>query len=227
MGVRQMKTYNLYCDESCHLQNDGMPFMLLGYLKVPYNHLKHHKKRLKTIREEHHFYPEIKWSKVSGAKTQFYLDLLDYFFETDLSFRAIVIRKNQLKHFNFSQSHDEFYYKMYYQLLGHKIDMIAHYNIYLDIKDTLSAIKVKKLQEILQTQFGVIRNLQNIHSKESIFLQLADLLMGAVSYELRGLDTVKAKTKIIEKIKNESNVSLDRTTILSEEKFNLFFIELK
>lgn len=221
------KTYNLYCDESCHLENDGMPYMLLGYLKVPYNHMKDHKKRLKAIMEEHHFYSEIKWSKVSASKSQFYLDLLDYFFETDLSFRAIVIDKKQLNHTDFIQTHDEFYYKMYYQLLGHKIDMMAHYNIYLDIKDTLSAIKVNKLQEILQTQYGVIRNLQNIHSKESIFLQLADLLRGAVSYDLRDLSKVTAKSKIVEKIKNESDNSLRKSTILSEDKFNLFFIELQ
>jgi len=222
-----MKTYNLYCDESCHLENDNMPFMLLGYLKVPYNQMKHHKKRLFEIKHNHHFYSEIKWTKVSGSKTQFYLDLLDYFFETDLSFQAIIVRKNKLNHYAFNQSHDDFYYKMYYQLIGHKIDMMAHYNIYLDRKDTLSALKVKKLREILQTKFGVIRNLQNIHSKESVFLQLTDLILGAVGYHLRNLHTVDTKIKIIEKIQNQSNHQLDTSTVLSEEKFNLFFIELK
>lgn len=222
-----METYNLYCDESCHLENDGLPFMLMGYLKVPYNQIKHHKNHLLGIKREHHFYPEIKWSKVSGSKTRFYLDLLDYFFETDLSFRAIIVRKDQLKHHDFDQSHDDFYYKMYYQLVGHKIDMMAHYNIYLDIKDSLSALKVKKLREILQTQFGVIRNLQNIHSKESVFLQLTDLILGAVGYHLRNLHTVDTKIKIIEKIQKQSNHQLDTSTVLSEEKFNLFFIELK
>ena len=24
------KTYNIYCDESCHLENDGKRFMVLG-----------------------------------------------------------------------------------------------------------------------------------------------------------------------------------------------------
>ena len=30
------KTYNLYCDESTHLQNDQMPFMLISYIKCAY-----------------------------------------------------------------------------------------------------------------------------------------------------------------------------------------------
>ena len=34
------KTYNMYCDESTHLENDGQPYMILGYVSTPYNQLK-------------------------------------------------------------------------------------------------------------------------------------------------------------------------------------------
>jgi hypothetical protein len=116
---------------------------------------------------------------------------------------------------------------MYYQLINHKLDMLATYNIYLDIKDTLSANKVNKLKEILQTKFGIIRNLQNIHSNESVFMQLTDLIMGAIGYHLRGEGKVIAKNNLIARIQKNSNYQLDKSTPKSEDKLNLFFIELQ
>jgi hypothetical protein len=227
-GIEQkMKTFNLYCDESCHLENDRMPYFLLGYVSVPYNQMERHKDRIKAIKEKHHYYGEVKWNKVSKSQLDFYIDLIDYFFDSDLFFRAIVVNKAQIKTEEYGQDYDTFYYKMYYQLLYHRLDTLSHYNIYLDIKDTLSAKKVAKLKEILQTKFGVIRNLQNIRSHESIFLQLTDLIIGAINYHLRGEILMDAKKKIIDRIQTNSNHSLDRSTALYEPKLNLFFIDLE
>jgi len=222
-----MPTYNFYCDESCHLENDNMPYMLLGYVSVAYNQLKRHSQRIKELKKKHNFYGEIKWSKVANSQHKFYNDLIDYFFDSDLSFRAIVINKSQINNGNFEQDFNTFYFKMYYQLINHKLDTLSNYNIYLDIKDTLSANKMNELKSILQTKFGVIRNLQNIHSHESIFLQLTDLIMGAISYHLRGIGKVKAKTDLINRIQRHSNHQLQKSTPKREEKLNLFFIELQ
>lgn len=222
-----MKTFNLYCDESCHLENDKMSYFLLGYVSVPYNQLERHKERIKDIKEKHHYYGEVKWNKVSKSQLDFYIDLIDYFFDSDLFFRAIVVKKDQIRNKELAQDFDTFYYKMYYQLLYHRLDTLSHYNIYLDIKDTLSATKVAKLREILQTRFGVIRNLQNIRSHESVFTQLADLILGAISYHLRKEFRMDAKKAIINRIQKHSNHELDHSTALWEEKLNLFFIELQ
>jgi len=198
------KTFNFYCDESCHLENDRMPYFMLAYTSVAYNQVKNHKDRIKQIREKHHFYSEIKWSKVSHSKLPFYNEIVEYFFESDLKFRALIVNKQQIKNEQFNQNYDEFYYKMYYQLLNHKIDMEKQYNVYLDIKDTLSAHKVNKLKEILNIRYSSIQNLQNIRSQESIFMQITDLLMGAISYHLRGLNKMEPKNKIIQKIKRRA-----------------------
>ncbi|WKZ69979.1 MAG: DUF3800 domain-containing protein [Melioribacteraceae bacterium] len=222
-----MKTYNLYCDESTHIEHDEHPYMLLSYVSIPYHQLKIHKEYLKDLKERHNFYSEIKWSKVSHSKQEFYLELVDYFFSTDILFRAVVVEKNKIRNHAFDQDYNTFYYKMYYQLIHHKIDMSANYNIYLDIKDDLSRLKIRKLKEILNYNYGVIRNLQSIHSKESIFMQLTDFLMGAVNYRLRGLSKVTTKIHIIEKIEKECGHSLCIPTLPSEQKFNLFFIDLK
>ena len=69
-------------------------------------------------------------------------------------------------------------------------------------------------------------------SHESQFIQLTDVLMGAVNYNLRmqGGDLPgqsQSKKKIIETVKKYSNLSLVTQTSKDEEKFNLFFIKLK
>ena len=34
------KTYNIYCDESTHLENDGQPYMIYGYVSIPIQFVK-------------------------------------------------------------------------------------------------------------------------------------------------------------------------------------------
>ncbi|RDI11960.1 DUF3800 domain-containing protein [Flavobacterium sp. AG291] len=220
------KTFNIYCDESCHIENDHKPYMFLGSISVAYNQVKFHTEQIKELKKKHNFYAEIKWSKVSKSKLRFYIELVDYFFNTDLQFRAVGIKKEKINNDAFNQSYDDFYYKMYYYLLNHNLNSLYNYNVYLDIKDTLSAYKVNKLKNILNTKFGVFRNVQNIRSHESLMIQVADFMMGAISYLHN--DEAKlnqAKLQIIEKIRNHCNDQLMRTNY--SDKMNLFFIELR
>jgi hypothetical protein len=226
--MNQGKTFNLYCDESCHLEHDGKRFMLLAYVKCPYPQVRMHTERIKALKKEHGFKGEIKWSKLSHKMYGFYHALIEYFFATDLSFRALVVRKDQVKKPAYGQDYDTFYYKMYYQLLYHKIDMQHHYNIYLDVKDTLSAAKVNRLKDILRIDYSTVRNLQNIRSHESYLMQLTDVLMGAIGY-LNNTDdqAMVAKTRLIERMRIMSGTGLNDSTSKGSEKFNLFFIDLK
>jgi len=202
--------------------------MLLGAISVPYNQIKRHDERIKDIKKKHNFFGEIKWTGVSTSKHQFYKELIEYFFDTDLRFRSVIVDKLKIKNDTFGQDYDTFYYKMYYQLLIHRKNSEYAYNVYLDIKDTLSANKVNKLKEILNVKYGMFRNVQNIQSKESLMMQLADLIMGAISYELNQHDKkVTAKIKLIDKIKQEANHDLAKSTIYGEKKLNLFIIDLK
>lgn len=222
----QNKTFNIYCDESCHIEHDHKPYMFLGSVSSAFNQVKLHTERIKEFKKKHNFYAEIKWSSVSNSKLRFYLDLVDYFFATDLKFRAVGVDKSKIKADAFNKSYDDFYYTMYYYLLNHNINILYSYNVYLDIKDTLSANKVNRLKDILNTKFGVFRNVQNIHSHESLLMQLTDFLMGAISYLHNDKEKLNpAKVQVIEKIKQHSNDGLLQTNYSS--KLNLFFIELR
>jgi hypothetical protein len=51
--------------------------------------------------------------------------------------------------------------------------------------------------------------------------------MGAINYKLRGLNKVTAKNNIISKIEKLCGKPLTEKTNKGENKFNLFFIDLK
>ena len=224
--------FNIYCDESCHLENDHQKSMVLGAIWCPLDKTREIAVRLREIKQKHGLPPsfEVKWTKVSSSKTALYLDLIDYFFDDDdLHFRALIVPdKSKLQHGAFSgQDHDAWYYKMYFNMLKVVFLPDAHYRVYIDIKDTRGAEKAKKLHEVLCNNMydfsrEVIERLQLLHSHEIEQLQLADLLIGAVSYLNRGLEGSEGKLALIRRIQKRSGYKLTRSTLLRENKVNIF-----
>ena len=222
--------FNVYCDESCHLENDRQPVMLLGAIWCPKSYVRKISAELRELKSKHHARGELKWVKVSKARQRFYLELVDYFFTTpQLHFRCLVVDdKSKLNHDYFNLgSHDTFYYKMYYSMLKTILSPENKYHIYIDIKDTLSQNKVNKLREVLCNNVydftrQMIINIQHIRSHESELLQLADLLIGAVSYKNRKLNENSTKVIIVNSIEKMIDQSLCLSTSLFKDKFNLF-----
>lgn len=221
---------NIYCDESCHLPNDAQAVMVLGAVSCSMEKTREIATRLREIREKHHLPAafEVKWSKVSPAKVEYYQDLIDYFFDDDdLKFRGVVAHKTALDHARYGQSHDDWYYKMMFQLLSRILAPSASYRIYLDKKDTRSGTKVRKLHDVLSNNIldfdhRIVERVQIIESHAVLQMQLSDLLLGAVSYVNRGLESSAAKTQLVERIRERSGYGLMRSTLVREEKFNLF-----
>lgn len=223
--------YNIYCDESCHLENDKEKAMALGAIWCPFDKKNAVFERLREIKVEHGLSPtfELKWNKVSMAKIDYYKAVLNYFFDnSDLHFRVLVVPdKSILNHEKYSQTHDQFYYKMYFDLLKTIFSPNSTYNIYIDIKDTIGAKKVEFLHNVLcnnnyDFSKNTIHKVQQVRSHEVELIGLADFFAGAMSYLHRGLDTSKAKLKLIEMIREKSGYSLLRSTLYREDKFNVF-----
>lgn len=231
--LTENKLFNVYCDESCHLENDHKNVMTLGALWCLDEVKKNMFGRIRAIKENHGLSKdfEIKWTKVSPAKVDFYKDLLNFFFdEPALHFRAVVIKdKEQLDHSRFeNQDHDTWYYKMFFCLLNVVFEPHSRYRIFLDKKDTRSGEKIMKLHDVLcnsKYDFSkeIIETVQSVHSHEVELLQLADLLIGAVGYANRELKTSPAKMELISLIRERTGYSLTSTTLFKEEKMNLFF----
>ena len=244
--------FNLYCDESCHLEHDNIPVMTLGCVWCPTDRAAVFAKRLRAIKEAHGLVSsleyakgetenvfEVKWSKVSHAKAEFYIDWIDAFFsEPELRFRGLVIPdKTQLRHDQFEQNHDEWYYKMMYLLVDRIINPKCAYRVFLDIKDTRSEVSRARLEEMLRGRARdsagqVIERVQQIRSHESELLQLSDLILGAIGYQnrrtigdLQGTPGNAGKGEVIKEIQRRSQKSLTATTWQGETKLNILVWE--
>ena len=226
--------YNIYCDESCHLENDHQTVAVIGAVWCPLETTREISVQIREIKKRNGMSPEFesKWTKVSPGGLPFYLDLIDYFFNNpDLSLRTIVVPdKSKLRHGDFRQNHDDWYYKMYYNMLKAILDPDNRYRIYLDYKDTWGGKKVKTLHSVLCNQLGdsskeIIERIQIICSREVEIIQLTDLLIGAVAYANRRLEGSTAKLEIVREIEKHSKRSLTRTTPLGEKKVNIFLWE--
>lgn len=239
------ETVNIYCDESCHLQNGNDTVMSIGAVYCPASKKNEIFERLFELKKKHDLIPkhkknekdnrtyyELKWNKVSKAKINYFKDVIDYFFDDDdLHFRSLIVaNKAEINYEKFQHTHDTFYYKMYFGMLKAILNPeFAHY-IYIDIKDTRSKEKVHKLEEVLRNDKydyakEIIKHVQQVRSHEVELIQLADLLIGAMGYINRGKKESKPKNELIELIKHRSKYSLTKSTLLRESKFNIFIWE--
>lgn len=226
--------YNVYCDETCHLENDGINVMVIGAVWCPQQKIKEVNQRIREIkaRNEVAASQELKWTKIGSGKLTLYSDIVNYFFDDDdLHFRAVIVpNKSLLNHQKFNQTHDTWYYKMYFDMLKVIFSPNDKYEVYIDIKDTHSYHKSQQLKEVCCNSMydfsgHIIKRIQPIRSNEIEIMQVVDILIGAIGYQNRIFnDDFKkshAKLQIIDLIKKRSGYSLQKTTLLREEKINI------
>ncbi len=227
--------YNIYCDESCHLERDQSNQMVFGCIWIPKHAVASVSQELKAIKLKHGYPWEIKWKRVSYSKVRMYEDIVNYFWGcSHINFRGVLVTdKSRLDHKFFNcGSHDAFYYKMFYQAFYTILRSEDSYNIYLDRKDSQSNQRVHLLTEILRRRYRdydslMIRRVQQIRSHESNLIQVCDLLIGALSYAARGLHSNRGKNELVRKVITERGIRLDQNSSPNEEKFNLFLFEPK
>ncbi|HMN06672.1 MAG TPA: DUF3800 domain-containing protein [Flavobacteriales bacterium] len=226
-----MQVINIYADESCHLEHDGQRFMVLGAIWCPAHKTADAAKRLREFKARHRMPDryELKWTSVSKGRQQYFMDVLDYFFDDDdLHFRALVADKEILRHEDFGQSHEDWYYKMFFDLLKVLLDPERRYHIYLDYKDQQGPRRIKKLHEVLSNNLydfdrSIVQRIQLVRSHEVEQIQLADLLTGLLSYMNRGLEGNAIKLGLIQRMRDRSGLQLTKTTLPMAEKVNLFY----
>jgi hypothetical protein len=211
--------------------------MSFGAVMCPADAASAHHRKLREIKAHHNARGELKWTKVSGAREAFYLDVVEYFIgASDLTFRALVVQNKEfLDHDYFNQgSHDSFYYKMYYYLLRNMLHAGREHRVFLDLKDTRSQEMRAALHEYLCNTFydwekELLEDVQHVRSHEVELVQLADFLLGAVSFSARGLplvpDSSPAKKAVVAQLESRIGASLSAGTPPWEEKLNLFYFE--
>lgn len=229
--MTEARIYNVYCDESCHLEHDGIPVLAWGAVSCPDADVRAIAETVRALKAQYGLSSsfEAKWTKVSPGKADFYLALVDLFLADErLRFRGLLVPdKALLDHQRFDQSHDDWYYKMYFTMLRPIFSAPHRYRIYLDVKDTRGGPRTRKLHEVLANSLydfdrECIERVQQVRSHESELLQMADVLIGALTYANRGLATSAAKAAIVARLRERlgSHV-LIRTSTFAATKFNI------
>ena len=243
--MKRREIINIYCDESCHLQNEQEKRMFVSCIYCPKDLVSKISNDIRQLKQKHKIwkYAEIKWTKISKSRQDFYLELLNYFLsEPNLHFRTIIIAdKTKLNHEIFGQNHNTWYYKMIYQLveyvIAQKIDKHKknrddyEYNIFADKKENSSQARRALLvtKDCLQTHFAKPFLFHNIASHQSEIMQLNDFFLCAVAYFNRGLyknkNAISTKKLIIDVLIKELNISLNKKNY--NDKFNILVWEAK
>ena len=171
-----------------------------------------------------------KWKKISSSKLEFYKELIKLFFCSEkIAFRAIVIDASVFDVDKYHNNSGELgFYKCYYQLLKEWISKENQYSIFLDYRKDKSRARAYELKKCLNNHIKCkcVDNIQFINSKESILLQLEDVIMGCIGYKYNYGYGGKSNSK--NEILNEiEKYYIIEETISTKKKFNIFKIRLK
>jgi hypothetical protein len=227
--------FEVYCDEAnpdvLTSANSRARYLMIGSLWLPEDLRNESKSQVVALRERHRAWGEIKWSKVSPNRINFYIELIDLFFAygENLRFRCIAVDRTQLNLALHDNDSELGFYKFYYQLLHHWILDFNAYRIFCDAKSNRDPKRLPVLARCLSRAnlTSRIDSIQSLPSQEVVLIQLCDLLLGAASSRINNtLREGTAKAAVVQRLE----LALDRPlapTRKGEEKFNIFKIRLQ
>ncbi len=219
--------FEIYCDESGQEKfknpRPGSHYTLIGSLWIKAEMREQLKSQLRQIRLNFDLHGEFKWKNVSPSRLDFYREVIKFFFTNDIRFRVLILRSDEMNAVKFHASDNELmFYKFYYQLLHHWILDFNHYRIFLDTRTNRLNNRLKTLQSCLNaSNLMSLVTIQALPSTQVDLIQVADVLIGAVSYKMHGHQTSAAKLKIISDIERFLKRPIQPTSKF-EEKFNVF-----
>jgi hypothetical protein len=227
--------FEVYCDEAMpDLFTSQKPrghYLMIGSLWLPASLREEIKRKIRSLRETHNTWGEIKWSKVSPSRLEFYRALIDLFasYGLDIRFRCIAVDHSQVNMSLHDNDEELGFYKFYYQLLHHWILDFNEYRIFCDAKTNRDPKRLQVLRSCLRNAnlSSRIKDIQSLPSSQIVLIQLCDLLLGAASSRMNNtLKEGTAKTKIVRHMEEVLNVSSLAPTSRNVEKFNIFKIRL-
>ena len=229
--------FEVYCDEShpdlLGSKHPPADFMVIGSLWLTAASRAAFKRDIHGLRDKHKIGGEFKWQKTSSESRQsFYHELVNWFFDQgdQLCFRCIAVEREQVNLVRYHESDQELgFYKFYYQLLHHWILDRNEYAVFCDFKSNRRRDRLQVLRRCLEASnlSSRILRVQAVRSKESVLLQLVDVLTGAVAATLNhGSVSSAAKLRLIEEIEMRLGKPLGHT-VKAEQKLNIFVIDLQ
>lgn len=203
---------------------------------MPNEHILQYKEDIKQIKRKHGILHEIKWNTISETHYGMYKELIEFFFNSDMMFRCVLIKNkhNIAAHTLNRQEYNEFYFSIVERLIRftiqHNSSCNSSFRVFLDLKDSHGMTKLTSVQERISGQLtndNRMTHIQNIRSHESVFIQIADIFIGAITYVSRGLHKSKVKIQLAELIEKLSGYNLDEGTEPGDCKFSIYDFQPK
>lgn len=189
---------NIYADESC---KENHRHLILGGIAIQTAKVPHALSSLKEIRNKFSTHGEVKWTKASKSKLDFYKAFTDVFFDlnrkSEAHFHCLTVDTRTFNHHAFNQGNAEIgFNKLIYQLLLHRFGARYGENfkiyVYLDKRNTSQ--QPDSLRPMLNSALKRDKNIVTYpfkrltfqDSKASDIIQLNDLLIGAIGFRKNG-----------------------------------------
>jgi hypothetical protein len=196
---RQLRGFHVYCDESN--TDSNKPYPIYGGILVSVNSLGTIQRALTGWRAKEQMEGEIAWTKVVPQRYDKYKSLVDLFFVLSrnglIHFKAIILNTRDPQYRMYSKGDKELgFYKFYYHFLlryfaKFPVRHRCHMEVIIDERhvkgDFYAALKVilnhgiRKHYKNAPTE-DVATRVEPLGSDKSDFLQLADVLMGAIGF---------------------------------------------
>lgn len=224
--------FDVYCDESRpDLLTSTHPHgshAVIGSLWLESQRRDTFKQAIHDLRNLHRVGGEFKWQKVSPSREQFYISLVDWFINQglDLRFRCVLIQHNQVDWALHEGDKELGFYKFYYQMLHHWVGDFNRYAIFCDFKSNRLRSRLETLRQCLDRAnlTSEIAQVQAVRSEESVLIQLADVLTGAVSSKMNAtLVPGSTKAALVTHLESRMGMSIQATGS-DVQKFNVFAI---
>ncbi|MBI3740697.1 MAG: DUF3800 domain-containing protein [Chloroflexi bacterium] len=234
---------HIYCDESRQTVDR---YMVIGGIITRRENEERFAETMRLFRDSQNMKAEFKWVKVSSQKLKEYRALIDLFFSVNQAFhfKVIVINTQEIDNRRYNKNDAELgFYKLMYQFLLHSFGAYLSPSdrciIFLDQRTT-SKYKLSKLCSILNNglhkKYKYLRrpvhNIQATDSKKSDLIQIADVLMGAIGYEMNGAHTrtgaKRGKVLLAEYIAQKAGlVNLQQPTARSNKTFSIWHFHFR
>jgi len=225
--------YEIYCDESCWealYDKNSHNFAVIGGIWIPAEKRHEIKACFSNLKNKYCLHGEMKWNHICPKSVEMYREVINMFFDDEqIRFRAICIKAEEVNHERFNSGNGELgFYKFYFQLIHHWMIMDNSYQVFVDYKINGYQHRVQELGTILNNaSIAQLTQIQSLPSEESVLIQLADVLTGAVASAFNSQKSLSwAKQSIRELIEKRLGHRIKGTSA-GEAKFNVFNINLR
>ena len=224
-----MTFYHVYADES---RQDAHRYMLYGLISIPRGQDEEALLAdLSAFRREEGLNAEMKWGKVSKGMLHVYKQYVDIFFSHPAAeFKCLVVDTHKIDYRAFHDNDRETaFFNFYFYAISRNLNPAHEHVVYADDRQTKQPLRWFELQARINLHWlqkgaaeAVVRNLLPVDSKRHDLLQLADLFVGAIGYDLEEYNTSEHRLDFVRHVAQRVGCDSLRTHWGRGTRFNVW-----